>query len=89
MRLFAGGTQRWFPPKYIDKPFQTIHSTFRSLEMHSKRHYNNCICSVMLKGNLRLFEITRASVLFFPKIFGAIARFTKVRIFLLLSQSHF
>ena len=81
MRLFAGGTQRRFPPKYIDKPFQTTHSTFRSLEMHSKRRYNNFICSVMLKGNLRLFEITKASVLFSRKSSVQLQK-VKVRIFL-------
>ena len=37
--------------------------TFASLEMHSKRRYKICTCSVIL-GQLSLFEITRASLLF-------------------------
>ena len=39
-------------------------STFRFLEMHSKRHYKICICSVILGNFKSLFELTRASVLF-------------------------
>ena len=35
--------------------------------MHSKWRRKICICSVILKGNLDLFEITRASVLFSRK----------------------
>ena len=57
------GTQRRFPPKYIENSFQAIHSTFRSLEMHSKQHYKTCIYLGHPRGTC-LFEITRASVLF-------------------------
>ena len=59
------GTQPRFPPKRIEKSSQVIQSPFRSLEMHSKRRYKICICSS--QGNLGLFEITRASVLFSRK----------------------
>ena len=42
------GTQRRFPPTYIENTFQAIQSTFRTLEMHSTRCYKICICSVIL-----------------------------------------
>ena len=63
-----------------------IQSTFRSLEMNSKRCYKICICSVIQQGpNLSLFEIISAPCsISFPKILDAIERFTKVRIFLIL-----
>ena len=122
------GIQRWIPPKCIEKSFKTVHSTFRSLEMHPKGPYKICICSVML-GRIFL-KISRVGVMLgaaretltrpqsplslspppesreddwgrvrgepdrgfrnyegftdiFPKILGAIARSTKVRIFLI------
>ena len=31
------GTQRRFPPKYVENTFCAVQSTFRSLEKHSKR----------------------------------------------------
>ena len=40
-------TQRRFPPKYDENTFQAIQSTFRSLEMHSRRPYKIFICSVI------------------------------------------
>ena len=43
------GTQRRFPPKYIEKSFQAIQSTFRSPEVQSKRRYKICICLVILR----------------------------------------
>ena len=60
------GTQRQFPSKYVENTFQAIQSTFRSLEMHSKQHYKS-LTVWSSQGNLSLFEITRASVLFFLK----------------------
>ena len=38
-------TQRRFRPKYIEITFKVTKSTFRSLEMYSKRRYKICICS--------------------------------------------
>ena len=62
------GTQRGFPHKNIENTFWVIQSTCRSLEMHSKRCFKICICSVILLGELSLFEITRALVLpYFPQ----------------------
>ena len=45
-------TQRSIHPKYIEKTFYPIQSTFRSLEINFKRLYKICICS----GNLSLFK---------------------------------
>ena len=53
----AGGTQPRLPPKCIENTFSLIQSTFKSLEMHSKRRYKSCICSVVL-GQLESFRIT-------------------------------
>ena len=39
---------QFFFPKYIENTFQAIQSTFRYLDMHSKRRYKICICSVIL-----------------------------------------
>ena len=52
---FNRGTQRWFPPKYIENTFKAIQSTLCYLEMHSKRSYKNCICFVTL-GELESFR---------------------------------
>ena len=59
--------------------YQAIQSTFRSLEMHSKRRYKICICLV-IQGNLTLIEITRASVIFFLK-FRCILKFKESKNF--------
>ena len=55
--------------------------------MHSKRRYKICIYSVIL-GELimSLFEITKASVIIFPKLLDAIKLTTKVN-FLLIPLS--
>ena len=63
------GTQRW--------------STFRSLEMHSKRHYKICISSVVLGQLESRFRNYKGFRIIFPKILDAILSFTKVRIFLI------
>ena len=76
------GTQRWFPPKCIENTFQAIQSTFRSLEMHSKRRYKICICSVVL-GQLESFRNYKGFRIIFLKMLDAILSFTKVRIFLI------
>ena len=50
----------------------------RYLEMHSKRRYKICICSVILAE----VESFSGFSIIFPKILHAISRFTKVTIFL-------
>ena len=52
------GTQRRFPQKYT---FQAIQSTCRSLEVHSKRRYKICICSVIVR-QLESFRNYKRSV---------------------------
>ena len=42
------GTQRRFPPKYIENTFQAVQRTIRSLEMLSMWRYKICISSVVL-----------------------------------------
>ena len=49
------GTQRRFPRKCFENTFSLIQSIFKSLEMHSKRRYKSCICSVVL-GQLESFR---------------------------------
>ena len=66
-------TQRRFPPKYIENTFQAIQSTFSSLEMHSKRCYKICTCSVVL-GQLESFRNYKGFRNIFPKILDAILR---------------
>ena len=56
--------------------------------MHSKRRYKICICSVIL-GELEAFRNYKGFSDIFPKILAVVERFTKVRIFLLLSPSLF
>ena len=46
--------------------FQAIQSTFRYLEMHSKRHYKICICSVNL-GEIESFRNFEGFCIIFPK----------------------
>ena len=64
LRAAVRGTQRLFPPKYIENTFQAIQGNFRSLEMHSKQRIR-FISVRSSQGNLSLFKITRASV--FPR----------------------
>ena len=64
LRAAVRGTQRLFPPKYIENTFQAIQGIFRSLEMHSKQRIR-FISVRSSQGNLSLFKITRASV--FPR----------------------
>ena len=82
LRTLFRGTQRRFPPKCIENTFQAIQSTFSSLEMHFKRCYKICICSVVL-GQLESFRNYKGLRIIFPKILDAILSFTKVRIFLI------
>ena len=69
--LACGGTQRRFPPKYIENTFLAIQSTFKSLEMYSEWRYKKCICSVIL-GELESFLNYKVFSIIFPKILHAI-----------------
>ena len=68
------GTQRRFPPKCIENTFSLIQSTFRSLEMYSKRRYKSCICSVVL-GQLESFRNHLGPQYYFPENFRCNFRF--------------
>ena len=57
-----------------------MQSTFRSLEMRSKRRYKICVCSVIL-GELKSFRNYKGFSI--PENFRCNCRFTKVRIFLI------
>ena len=83
LRALFGGTERRFPPKCIENTFKAIRSTFRSLEMHSKRRHKICICSVVLE-QLESFRNYKGFGIIFSKILDAILSFTKNRIFLIL-----
>ena len=76
------GTQPRLPPKCIENTFSLIQSTFKSLEMHSKRRYKSCFCLVVL-GQLESFRNHLGPQHILPKILDAILGFTKVRIFLI------
>ena len=82
---FYRGSQRQFPPKYIENTFQAIQiqSTFSFLEIHSNWRYKIHIRSVIL-GQLESFRNYQGFSIIFPKILDAILNFTKVRIFLIL-----
>ena len=69
--LACGGTQRRFPPKYIEHNFFAIQSTFKSLEMYSEWRYKKFICSVIL-GELESFRNSKGLSIIFPKILDAI-----------------
>ena len=51
-----------------------MHSTFRSVEMHSKWRYKICTCSVIL-GELEAFQNYKGFSVIFPKTLDAIERF--------------
>ena len=51
-----------------------MHSTIRSVKMHSKRRYKIFICSVIL-GELEAFQNYKGFSAIFPKILDAIERF--------------
>ena len=86
LRAMFGGTERRFPPKCIENTFKAIRSTFRSLEMHSKRRYKICICSVV-PGQLESFRNYKGFGIIFSKSLDAILSFTKKRIFRILPFS--
>ena len=74
------GTRRRFSPKCIENTFQSIQSTFISLEVHSKRRYKIYICSVIL-GQLESFPNYMGSQYYFPENFRCNLKFYEVRIF--------
>ena len=77
------GTQRWFPPKIIESTFQAIQTTFRSEEIHFKRHHKICICSFIL-GQLQSFRNYKGFSIFSKKkSLDAIQCIIKVTIFLI------
>ena len=59
-----------------------MQSSFGSLEMHIKRRYKICICSVIL-GELESFRNYKGFSSIFPKVLDAVQRITKVWIFLI------
>ena len=69
--LACGGTQRRFPPKYIENTFLAIQSTFKSLETYSEWRYKKFIWSVIL-GELESFRNYKGLSIIFPKILDAI-----------------
>ena len=72
------GTQRRFPSKYIVSTIQATQITFRCSEMHSKRRFNICFCSVIL-GELQSFRNYKGFSIIFPKNLDAISSITKLR----------
>ena len=66
-------TQRRFSPKYIENTFYSIQSTFRYIEMHSKRRYKICICSIIL-GERESFRNYQCFSIIFPQILDEIKR---------------
>ena len=68
------GTQWRFPSKYLEHFFYVIHSSFRSLEIHSTRHR---FCSFML-GDFECFRNYKGFGIIFPKILDAFYPFMNV-----------
>ena len=62
------------------KVFLGYPETFRSLEIHSKKRYKICICSVIL-GELEAFRNYKGFSVIFPKILDVLESFRNVRIF--------
>ena len=79
LRISYRATQRRFPPKCIESTFWAIQSTFRSLEIHSKRRYKIFICSAILES----FRNYQSFTDYFPENFTAIHRFYESEIFLI------
>ena len=67
------GTQGRFPPKYIENTFLAIQSRCGSIEMHSKRRYKICICSIIL-GERESFRNYQCFSIIFPQILDEIKR---------------
>ena len=79
LRISYRATQRRFPPKCIESTFWAIQSTFRSLEIHSKRRYKIFICSASLES----FRNYQSFTDYFPENFTAIHRFYESEFFLI------
>ena len=66
-RMFTRGTQRRFPPKYVENTIQAIQKLLLDLWKCIRCGATKFLSVRSSQGNLSLFEITRASVLFFRK----------------------
>ena len=66
----------------MENTFWAIQNSFIYLEMHSKRRYKICICSVIL-GERESFRNYKRLSIIFPKILDEIWRITKLRHFLI------
>ena len=60
--------------KVMNQNFKTNQSTFKSLEMHPKRRYKSCICSVVL-GQVESFRNYLGPQYYFPENFRCNLRF--------------
>ena len=69
--VFIMCTPRRFPPKFIENTFFKLSRVLLDLEMHSKRHYKICICSVNL-GKIESFRNFEGFCIIFPKMSYAI-----------------
>ena len=81
--LRVKGTQRRFPPTYIENTFQAIQSTFRSLEMHSEGRYKICICSA-IHGQLESVRNYQVFSITFPINFRCNLTFNESKKFFIL-----
>ena len=82
-RLKSGAPDGGFLPNALKTLFQTIQSTLRPLQMHSKRRYKISICSVILGKLNTFFQNCKGFSIIFAKILDAIQRVTKMKIFLI------
>ena len=63
-RMFTRGTQRRFPPKYVENTIQAIQKLLLDLWKCIRSGATKFLSVRSSQGNLSLFEITRASVFF-------------------------
>ena len=82
-RLKSGAPNGGFLPNALKTLFQSIQSTLRPLQMHSKRRYKISICSVILGKLNTFFQNCKGFSIIFAKILDAIQRVTKMKIFLI------
>ena len=68
IRITFRGTQQRFPAKDVENTFQAIESSFRTLEIHSKRRYKICIRFGHPRG-LWVFSKLQGLQTYFPKNF--------------------
>ena len=82
-RLKSGAPNGGFLPNALKTLFQTIQSTLRPLQIHSKRRYKISICSIFLGKLDTFFQKSKGFNIIFAKILNAIQRFAKKKIFLI------